>query len=151
MCFAGCFRLRASLLCWFSCLSLHVSAYMAIFMCVGYFIFICLKDSASLLFCLFLYLFLPFFTWPHCTFPFVFFVCCFPSLFLLSSCVCVCLRGNNKNNEGKQHTKNTNGNVQSVTTWKKAKKKKKQRSRILQSNEYKISYALEDGHVGRNM
>jgi hypothetical protein len=34
----------------FYCLSLHVSAYMAIFKCVGYFIFICLKDSASLLF-----------------------------------------------------------------------------------------------------
>jgi hypothetical protein len=33
----------------FHCLSLHVSAYMAIFRCVGYFIFICLKDSASLL------------------------------------------------------------------------------------------------------
>jgi hypothetical protein len=31
------------------CLTLHVSAYMAIFKCVGYFIFICLKDSASLL------------------------------------------------------------------------------------------------------
>jgi hypothetical protein len=39
---------------WVHCLSLHVSAYMAIFMRVGYFIFICLKDSASLLFfCLF--------------------------------------------------------------------------------------------------
>jgi hypothetical protein len=36
------------------CVSLNVSAYMAIFRCVGYFIFICLKDSASLLF------FLPF-------------------------------------------------------------------------------------------
>jgi hypothetical protein len=46
----------------FHCLSLHVSAYMAIFKCVGYFIFICLKDSASLLFS----------TWSHCTFPFVF-------------------------------------------------------------------------------
>jgi hypothetical protein len=33
--------------------SLHVSAYMAIFMCVGYFIFICLKDSVSLLFSVF--------------------------------------------------------------------------------------------------
>jgi hypothetical protein len=29
--------------------SLHVSAYMAIFKCVGYFIFLCLKDSAPLL------------------------------------------------------------------------------------------------------
>jgi hypothetical protein len=57
---------------------LHVSAYMAIFKCVGYFIFICLKDSASLLF----------FSCGH---------------------------------------------------------------RILQANEYKISYTPEDGHVGRNM
>jgi threonine/homoserine/homoserine lactone efflux protein len=32
-----------------STVSLHVSAYMAIFRCVGYFIFICLKYSASLL------------------------------------------------------------------------------------------------------
>jgi hypothetical protein len=32
-------------------------------------------------------------------------------------------QGNNKNNEEKQHRKNTNGNVQSVTTWKKEKKK----------------------------
>jgi hypothetical protein len=34
----------------FHCLSLHVSAYTAIFKRVGNFIFICLKDSASLLF-----------------------------------------------------------------------------------------------------
>jgi hypothetical protein len=47
-----------ALMCWFS-LSLHVSAYMANIKCVGYFIFICLKDSASLLF-----FFLPFF--PRC-------------------------------------------------------------------------------------
>jgi hypothetical protein len=33
----------------FHCLSLHVSVYMVIFRCVGYFIFICLKNSASLL------------------------------------------------------------------------------------------------------
>jgi hypothetical protein len=39
----------------FHCLSLHVSAYMAIFRCVGYFIFICLKDSASLLFSAFFF------------------------------------------------------------------------------------------------
>jgi hypothetical protein len=31
------------------------------------------------------------------------------------------LEGNNKINEGKQHRKNTNGNVQSVTTKKAAK------------------------------
>jgi hypothetical protein len=50
-----CFRLRAALLCWFSlafttCFGLH-----AIFRCVGYFIFICLKDSASLLFSAFFF------------------------------------------------------------------------------------------------
>jgi hypothetical protein len=31
------------------------------------------------------------------------------------------------------------------------KKAKKQRSRILQAYENKISFTLEDGHVGRNM
>jgi hypothetical protein len=42
------FRLRAALLCVdFHYFSLHISAHMAIFKCVGYFIFICLKDSAS--------------------------------------------------------------------------------------------------------
>jgi hypothetical protein len=70
----------------FHCLSLHVSAYIAIFMCVGYFIFICLKNSASLLsFCLF-------FTSSHSAcFNLCFY--CFPSLFLLFPCVClfVCL------------------------------------------------------------
>jgi hypothetical protein len=34
-------------------------------------------------------------------------------------------QGNNKNNEVKQHRKNTNGNVQSVTTWKKGRKNKR--------------------------
>jgi hypothetical protein len=64
--------------------SLHVSAYVAIFTCIGYFIFICLKDSASLFF-------LPFFhVVTLCVFPPVFFLC-FPSLFLLFPCVCVCL------------------------------------------------------------
>jgi hypothetical protein len=42
------------------CLSLHVLANMAIFKCVGYFIFICLKDSTSLLF-----LFFAFFSHGH--------------------------------------------------------------------------------------
>jgi hypothetical protein len=37
------------------CLTLHVSAYMAIFRCVGYFYFICLKESASRVFCLFFF------------------------------------------------------------------------------------------------
>jgi hypothetical protein len=54
----------------------------------------------------------------------------------------------NKNNEGKQR-KNTNGNTQSVTTSKKAGKK--QRSRVFQAYDNKLSYTLEDGHVGRNM
>jgi hypothetical protein len=46
-----CFRLPAALLyVSFHCLSLNVSAYMAMFRCVGYFMFICLKDSASQLF-----------------------------------------------------------------------------------------------------
>jgi hypothetical protein len=49
------------------CLTLHVSAYMAIFKCVGYFTFIFLKESASLVFCLFLHMV------TLCTFPFVFF------------------------------------------------------------------------------
>jgi hypothetical protein len=47
--------------------------------------------------------------------------------------------------------KNTNGNIQSVTTWKKKKEKKKQQIRILQAYENKISYTPEYGHVGRNM
>jgi hypothetical protein len=46
--------------------------------------------------------------------------------------------------------KNTNGNMQSVTTWKNAGKKKEW-SRILQAYENKIAYTPEDGHVGRNM
>jgi hypothetical protein len=55
------------------------------------------------------------------------------------------------------YRKDTNGNLQSVTTWGKKKKKKKkgqkkQRSRIVQAYEkIKISTTLEDGHVGRNM
>jgi hypothetical protein len=55
-------------------------------------------------------------------------------------------QGNNKNNEGKQKKKHK---------WKhadcdhvKKEQKKKQRSRILQAYENKISYTLEDGHVG---
>jgi hypothetical protein len=49
--FAGYVSICVQLYCvGFHCLSLNVSAYMAIFTCVGYFIFVCLKDSASLLF-----------------------------------------------------------------------------------------------------
>jgi hypothetical protein len=81
---------------------------MAIFKGVGYFIFMCLKDSASLLF---------------------------------FSCLCLFAsrqthtQGNNKNNKGKQHRKNTNGNVQCDQV--KKDRKKKQRSRILQAYENK--------------
>jgi hypothetical protein len=64
--------------------SLHVLAYMAIFRYVWYFIFICLKDSASLLFsCLF-----P--TWSHAA---CFHLRFFPlfSFVIFVSSVCVCL------------------------------------------------------------
>jgi hypothetical protein len=67
-----CFRLRAALLCWFSlsfttCFGLHGHLQVCK-------VFICLKASASLLF------FLPFFhVVTLCTFPFVFFLFCFPS------------------------------------------------------------------------
>jgi hypothetical protein len=56
-----------------------------------------------------------------------------------------------KINEEKQNRKNKDGNVKSVTTWE--KRQKKHRSRFLQEYESKKkkSYALEDGHVGRNM
>jgi hypothetical protein len=48
---------------------------------------------------------------------------------------------NNKINKGKQHRKNTNGNVQCETTWKKGAKK--QRSRILQAHENKYIIHLK--------
>jgi hypothetical protein len=73
----------------FHCLSLYVSAYMAIFMCVGYFIFNCLKDSASLVSFFF---FLPF-SPDHtlhvsiCVSPVLFFFL----VFVVSLCVCVYL------------------------------------------------------------
>jgi hypothetical protein len=64
-------------------ISLHVSAYMAIFKSVGYFIFICLKDSASLFFLLF-------FTWSHSA---CFNLCLFSVFFRCFCCflACVCL------------------------------------------------------------
>jgi hypothetical protein len=76
-----CFRLRAALLyLGFHWLALYVSVYMAIFRCVGYFISICLKDSASLLFLVRCF----FFTWSHSAcFPFVFCSCV---VFLRHSC-----------------------------------------------------------------
>jgi hypothetical protein len=52
-------------------------------------------------------------------------------------------------NEEKQNRKNTNGNVQSVTQ--KKAKKKKQRNRLIQAYEIKVSHTPKDGHVGRNM
>jgi hypothetical protein len=118
--FAGYVSVCVQLYCvGFHCLTQHVSAYMAIFRCVGYFIFICLKDSASLLlFCLF-------FSDKHTR---------------------------------KETTKITKENSTGKRNkWKRAecdhveKSQKKQRSRILQTHEYKISYTPEDGHVGRNM
>jgi hypothetical protein len=71
----------------FHCLSLHVSVYMAIFRCVGYlYFFICLKDSASLLF------FFAFFSRGHTLHVSI---CVLPVLFsfvnYVVSCVCVCL------------------------------------------------------------
>jgi hypothetical protein len=76
----------------FQCLSLHVSAYMAIFKCEGYFYFH-MPEGFS---------FAGFF-------------------FALFQVVTLCTlqtqtQGNNKITEGKQHRKKTNGNVQSVTT-----------------------------------
>jgi hypothetical protein len=57
---------------------------------------------------------------------------------------------NTKINEEKQN-KNTNGNVQSVTTRKKKPKKKPSKSDSFRNMEVKISYTLEDGHISRNM
>jgi hypothetical protein len=59
-------------------------------------------------------------------------------------------QGNNKNNERKQHRKNTNGNVQSATTWGK-KAEKSSEADSFRHMKIKISYTPEDGHVGRNM
>jgi hypothetical protein len=54
--FAGYVSVCVQLYCvGFHCLALHISAYMAIFRSVGYFIFICLNDYASLLFFFFLF------------------------------------------------------------------------------------------------
>jgi hypothetical protein len=90
----------------FHCLSLHVSAYMAIFMCVGYFIFICLKDSVSMHFSAFF-----FHVVTLCMFPFVFFPLFSLVIFVCFFCLCLLAsrqrhtQGNNKNNEGKQRKK----------------------------------------------
>jgi hypothetical protein len=47
--------------------------------------------------------------------------------------------------------KNTNGNMQSETTCKKKGKKKTNEAASFRNMKIKISYTLEDGHVGRNM
>jgi hypothetical protein len=49
----------------------------------------------------------------------------------------------------KTEQKNTNGNVQSVTTCK--KKQKTSEADSFRNMKVKISYTPEDGHVGRNM
>jgi hypothetical protein len=61
------------------CLTLHVSAYMAIFRCVGYFYFRMPKGICfgGFFFCLFLHVV------TLCTFPCLFFLFCFSSLILL--------------------------------------------------------------------
>jgi hypothetical protein len=55
--------------------------------------------------------------------------------------------------KGKETTKitkkNTNGNVQSVTTCK--ERQKTSEADPFRNMKVKISYTLEDGHVGRNM
>jgi membrane associated rhomboid family serine protease len=71
----------------FHCLTPHVSANMAIFRCVGYFYFHCLKESALLFF------FLPFLSRGHTLHVSI---CVFPVLFsfinfLFLACVFVCL------------------------------------------------------------
>jgi hypothetical protein len=50
----------------------------------------------------------------------------------------------------KNRTKNTNGNVQNVTICKKRQKKTIEEDSF-RNMSVKISYTLEDGHVGRNM
>jgi hypothetical protein len=72
----------------FHCLTIHVSAYMAIFRCVVYF-YLCLKESASLVFCL------SFLSRGHIA---RFHLCFVPVLFsfvnfVVVSCVYVCLPG----------------------------------------------------------
>jgi hypothetical protein len=83
------------------------------------------------------------------------FSCCFVLCFVL-----FCAADNNKKRQAGKNThtrirkltkkaqqKNTNGNIQSITTC--MKRQQKQRSRFLQESKSKTS--PEDGHVGRNM
>jgi predicted solute-binding protein len=58
------------------------------------------------------------------------------------------IRKNQKISE-KPQQKNTNRNVQNITTYK--KRQQKQRSKFLQEYKSKTSYTPEDAHVGRNM
>jgi hypothetical protein len=67
---------------------------------------------------------------------------------MLCPCHSIHAHKNQKTNE-KTQQKNTNRNVQSITTCKKGQQK--QRSRFLQEYKSKTSYILEDGHIGRNM
>jgi uncharacterized membrane protein len=98
--------------------------YMAIFRCVGYFYFHMLEG-----FCF--AFFLPFFTWSHCTFPFVFFLLFFFVIFVVSFRVCL--------SACKKTTKITKDNREKQHKWKSAvcdhvkKRPIKQRSRILQA------------------
>jgi hypothetical protein len=115
-------------------LSLHVSAYMAIFKCVGYLfsyawriLLRCFFGSLSFFHVVTLCLF------SIC----VLFLCCFPSLFFLFPCVCVCLLGN----EGQKWKNKTKKNK-----WKLAEcdhVEKRQRSRILQAYDNKYPTHLK--------
>jgi hypothetical protein len=99
---------------------------MTIFMCVGYFTFIFLKESASLVF--------------SCTWSVV------DRQTTRKGKQTDTHARNSKINEEKQNKKHK---------WKHAKRnhvqEKNQQSRFLQEYESKISYTPEDGHVGRNM
>jgi hypothetical protein len=82
-----CFRLRASFIVLVFTVSLCFGLHGHLQVC-KIFIFICLKDSASLLFVAFWVCCL-FFTWSHTArFPFVFFLSCFLRYFVVSLCMC---------------------------------------------------------------
>jgi predicted membrane protein len=116
------------------------------------FIFIRLKDSASL----------PFFflTWSYpAYFPFVFCSCAIFLLyfccFLVCVCVCVCVfvrtQGNNKNNERKEHRNKTQmENMQSRTMWRKKKGSEAESFKHVKINMWRIIHTWK-WHVGRNM
>jgi hypothetical protein len=139
----------------FHCLSLHASAYMAIFKCVGYFYFHMSEE-----FCF--ATFFAFFSRGHTLHVSIcVFLWCFLSLILLLLALFKFSRQvlspfwtntharSNKFNLVKQTQKDTNGNVQCENTWKKGKKSSEAKS--FRHMKIKISYTFEDGHVGRNM